>query len=115
IDGGDQDEVYDYEKLEAAPLDMALFPKPIKNFNISFTDDGHVSINLETDVPVSVVIGSSQPAETLFQKESSLKLFSEAIPLTLKGQSFTDVRIPVDSNLTNLDISLSSEDVTFST
>lgn len=115
IDGGDPDEIYDYEKLEAPPLDMALFPKPIKNFDISFIDNGHVSINLETDVLVSVVIRSSQPAETLLQKENSLKVFSEAIPLTLKGQNFTDVRIPVDTNHSNIDLSLSSEDITFST
>lgn len=114
IDGGDLDEIYDYEKLEAAPLDMALFPKPIKNFDINFTGDRHVSLSLETNVPVSLSIKSSQPAETLVQKENNLKAFSVTDPITLKGQNFTDVRIPVD-NYSNLDLSLSNEDITFST
>jgi len=75
----------------------------------------HVRINLETDVPVSLEIKTTQPVQTILQKEMNLKALSEEAPFTLKGQNFNDVSIPVDINNTNIDLTLSNGDIHFST
>lgn len=86
IDGGDSDYIYDYDKLEAPPMEMNLYPHPITNFEISINDENLAKLNLETVEPVKFLAKSTISPLTEVQKAEKSSSFSELGSFALEGQ-----------------------------